>query len=116
MLHNRKKLAKIVEELSTFFFSIESKNIKSSINIADSVGTITFEADYAPKYAYKFETMSRLLNAPKDETMEDEYWQLTGSGEPEETSQLLLIGVMIDNIDIDIESSSVRIIIKKKLS
>ena len=115
MLHNRKKLAKIVEELSIFFFSVEATEISSKIAVENGVAVIDFESNYDPKYRDKFETMERLLSAPRNEAMEDQYWQLAGSGDPGESSQLLLIGVMVDSADIDINSSRVRIKIKKKI-
>ncbi len=115
MLHNRKKLAKIVEELSIFFFSVEATEISSNIAIEDGVGIVNFEANYDPRHKEKFETMERLLSAPKNEAMEAQYWQLAGSGDPGETSQLLLIGAMVDSADIDINTSKVKIRIKKKI-
>ncbi|MEF9983242.1 MAG: hypothetical protein RR806_04770 [Oscillospiraceae bacterium] len=115
MLHYTRKLAKIIEELTMFFFSIEATDISSKIEIENNVATITFSADYNSKYANKFETMTRLLSTPKDEMLEEEYWQLAGSGEDGDTSQLLLIGVMVDSTDIDIDCEKVRIIIKKKI-
>ena len=115
MQHNSKKIAKIVEELSMYFFSVDATEIRSSIKIEGNIATITFEANYDPKYKYKFETMERLLSTPRDEMMEDEYWQLAGSGDPGEPSQLLLVGVMVDSSTIDIDASTVKIKIRKNI-
>ena len=57
----------------------------------------------------------KYFNEPKNEGLEDFYWELAGSGDPGESSQLLLIGMMIDNADVQIEKSQVRIKLSKEL-
>ena len=115
MVHNSKKLAKIVEELTIFFFGMSATEISSKIEVKDGVGTVYFESDYNSVYEDKFETVERLLSAPRNQAMEDEYWQLAGSGDPGETSQLLLIGFMTDSADIKYDGKKVKIKITKKL-
>lgn len=116
MIYETRKPAKIVEELSMFFFSIEAKKINSSIQIEDNLATITFEADYNPIYSHKFEKMIDYLKGPKDEAIEDEYWQLAGLTDDENTSELLLVGAMADSCDVKIDDKSVKIKIEKKLN
>ena len=41
--------------------------------------------------------------------MEDIYWELAGSGDPGETSQLLLLGMMIKKAEIEIDEKEVRL-------
>ena len=41
--------------------------------------------------------------------MGDIYWELAGSGDPGETSQLLLIGMMIDRAEISIQENRVAL-------
>ena len=53
MLHEEKKVAKIVEELTMFFFTIESTNMNSSILKLNNEAVITFHANYNPKYEYR---------------------------------------------------------------
>lgn len=47
--------------------------------------------------------------------MEDVYWELAGSGEPGETSQLLLVGMMIDQAKIRLEEGEVYLELFKEL-
>ena len=47
------------------------------------------------------------MNCPKNDGMEDVYWELAGSGEPGETSQMLLVGMMIDKAQIKMEDGEV---------
>lgn len=115
MVHNSKKLAKIVEELTMYFFGISATEISSKIEVNNGVGTVFFEANYNPIYKDKFEMVERLLSTPRNHAMEDEYWQLAGSGDPGETSQLLLIGFMTDNAEISLDGEKVKIKLTKKL-
>ena len=59
--------------------------------------------------------MEKYLNEPKNEGIEDIYWELAGSGDPGETSQLLLIGMMIDRATIIHGENRVRVILTKEL-
>ena len=47
--------------------------------------------------------------------MEDIYWELAGSGDPGETSQLLLVGMMIDRAEIEVRDRFVRLKLYKEL-
>ena len=55
------------------------------------------------------------LNGQKNEGMEDIYWELAGSGDPGETSQLLLLGMMIKKAEIEIDEKEVRLKLYKPL-
>lgn len=115
MLHDRKKLAKITEELTMFFFSIGAKKISSVTELSGQMATITFTSDYPHTSKHKLESMHRLLNSEKADGMEEVYWELVGAGEPGEASQLLLVGLMVDSADVDILDNCVKIKLYKKL-
>ena len=84
MVHEKKKVVKIVEELTLYFFALGADRIQ-------------------------------YLNCPKNDGMEDVYWELAGSGEPGETSQLLLVGMMIDQAKIRLEEGEVYLELFKEL-
>ena len=109
MVHEEKKIGKIVEELTMFFFSVGANDIYSHIERNGQQVVISFESDYAPEYAGNLQSLSKYLNEPRNEGMEDIYWELAGSGDPGETSQLLLIGMMIDKAEIDITDTKVEV-------
>lgn len=115
MMHNEKKLANIVEELTMFFFSIGATDVRSSVQIQDCRGKIEFDADYKTEFEEKLSSLEEYLNEPKNEGLEDFYWELAGSGDPGETSQLLLVGMMIDKAEISIEENRVKINLYKEL-
>ncbi len=115
MMHNEKKLANIIEELTIFFFSIGATEIKSGVRIQEGIGCIEMEADYLPEYEKKIASLEKYLNEPKNEGLEDFYWELAGAGDPGETSQLLLVGMMIDRAEIKVAENRVNLKLFKQL-
>lgn len=114
MLHEEKKVAKIVEELSMFFFSIGSDTMSSSIKKKDNEVEIIFKSNYCLEFEHSIQHLEESLNEPKNEGMEDIYWQLAGSGDPGEASQLLLIGMMIDHFEMMKENGQIELRLYKK--
>ena len=115
MVHEEKKLGKIVEELTMYFFSVGGNHISSKIEKNGRQVEITFESDYAPEYKNNLHYLTKYLNEPRNEGMEDIYWELAGCSEPGEGSQLLLIGVMIDKAEVQIEEDIVKIKLYKEM-
>lgn len=116
MVHEEKKLGKIVEELTMFFFSIGGNQISSKIEREGRRVVISFKSDYAPEFRGNLEYLLKYLNEPRNEGMEDIYWELAGSGDPGESSQLLLIGVMIDKAEVQIEEEYVNLKLYKEMT
>lgn len=115
MTHEEKKVGKIVEELTMYFFGIGGEHIISSIDRQENGVEITFESDYAPEYSGELERLSEFLNEPKNDGVEDIYWELAGSGDPGESSQLLLLGMMLDKAEVNIAPDKVSLKLYKEL-
>lgn len=115
MTHEEKKVAKIIEELTMYFFAIGADKITSGIEKGEHRAVITFTANYHPDYAERLDKLEEYLNEPKNDGIEDIYWELAGSGDPGETSQLLLVGMMIDKAEIEWEENLVRLRLYKEL-
>lgn len=115
MLHEEKKTTRIIEELTIFFFSIGATDIQSRIQSDGKNGIITFRSNYDPSYEHKLNCVEKRLKGQKSEYLEDIYWELAGSGDPGETSQLLLIGMMVDKAEVTREDGYVTIRLEKAL-
>lgn len=109
MRHNGKKVVKIVEELTMYFISVEADNIESSLKREENQYVIRFHSTYNPEFRNNLDSLEKYLNQPRNEAMEDIYWELAGSGDPGEASQLLLVGMMIDRADVIIHEEENRI-------
>lgn len=113
MVHQEKKYAKIIEELTMYFFTLGADKMSSGIELKMEGAVITFRANYEPENAHGVDTLEKYLNEPKNAAIEDVYWELAGSGDPGETSQLLLIGMMIDEYKMIRHENEVEIIMFK---
>lgn len=115
MTHEEKKVGKIVEELTMYFFGIGGNHITSSIHRQEGEVVIHFESNYAPEYSGELERLPEFLNEPKNDGVEDIYWELAGCGDPGESSQLLLLGMMLDKAEVNITPDKVSLKLYKEL-
>lgn len=115
MIHEEKKVGKIIEELTMYFFAVGADKINSGIEKDGNHVKITFRANYHADFEYKMDQLEEYLREPKNEGIEDIYWELAGSGDPGETSQLLLIGMMIDKAQIKRSEGEVELTLYKEL-
>lgn len=114
MIHEEKKVAKIIEELTMFFFTVGADEIETRIKRDDHSDFIWMSANYDPEYRDELDYLNEFLNEEKNAGLEDIYWELAGSGDPGEASQLLLIGMMIDKAEIEISDSKVEVKLYKQ--
>lgn len=115
MIHEEKKVAKIVEELTMFFFAIGADDIQSGIQLQKQQATISFRANFHPDYRHKLNKLEQYLKEQKNDGVEDIYWELAGSGDPGETSQLLLVGMMVDHAQIQWQENDYVLLKLKKV-
>ena len=114
MFDEQRKAAKIVAELTMFFLSVGADDIRSSIKKEGKQGVISFRANYSPKEADKLEDL-KALEEQRNNGIEDIYWELAGSGNFGETSQLHLVGMMVDKAEISIEGGFVDLKLYKEV-
>lgn len=115
MIHERRKVTKIVEELTIFFFSVGSTKMNSEIEYDGHSATITFTANFEPENRKKVKELDTYFNEPKNAGMEDIYWELAGSGDPGEPGELLLLGMMIDSAQVNVGETTAELKLYKEL-
>lgn len=115
MVHEEKKVGKIVEELTMFFFSVGADKMSSSIEREDNTVKITFRSNYLPEHQHAIHSLEKYLDEPRNEGIEDIYWELAGSGDPGEPAQLLLIGMMVDRHEIKKSDNEIEVVMYKEL-
>jgi len=79
-----------------FFFSIGGNRISSNIEKSEAGEKITFRSNYDIEHEKSIRYLEECLNEEKNEGMEDINWELGGSGDPGESRQLILVGMMVD--------------------
>lgn len=115
MLQEQRKVAKIIAELTMFFLLLGADEISSSVKKRGNEGTITFCSNYRRGCEEKIQNMYKCLNQQRNDGIEDIYWELAGSGASGDTSQLMLVGMMIDKAEMELEDGFVKLTMHKKL-
>jgi len=115
MTHGGKKITKIIEELTIYFFALGAKKIQSDIELNGHQAVIRFRTDYNPECRGYLDRLEEYLNEPKNEGIEDFYWELAGSGDPGESSQLLLVGMMVEKAEVEIGEREVYLTLYREL-
>ena len=116
MEHIEKKTAKIVEELTSYFFSIGATVIESKIEVMDARMKIGFRANYLPEYEEDIAYLQNCLdNKQKNDGIEDEFWELIGSGTSGRSSELLLLGMLVDGFEIRKSNNKVELVLYKEI-
>lgn len=116
MIHEEKKATKIIEELTMFFLSVGATEIHSGLKREEKKAVLTFDSNYHSDYEENLDSLEKYLNEPRNEELEDIYWELAGSGDPGESSQLLLIGLMTDEVKIERKDGRVYLTLTKEFS
>ncbi len=115
MIHERRKVAKIIEELTIFFFSVGATRMNSGIDYDGKEAYIMFRSNFEPEYKDKVSELNKYLNEPKNAGMEDIYWELAGSGDPGEPGELLLLGMMLDRAEVIVGECDAELKLYKEL-
>ena len=76
--------------------------MESKIEIQDGHMKMIFHADYLPEYEEDISYLEKCLgNEQRNDGMEDVFWELVGSGGSSNSSELLLLGMLIDAYEIE---------------
>lgn len=114
MHHERQKVVKIISELNAYFLALGADYVSSTVKREGSRATIHFRANYDPDYEDRLEELEKCLNEQRNDSVEDIYWELAGTGESSDSSQLLLVGMMIDKAQIRREEGFVDMTLYKE--
>ena len=115
MTHGEKKIGKIIEELTMYFFAVGANKINSGIEINGNQAVIHITANYLRENADRVEKLREYLNEPKNNGLENFFWELAGCGDPGESSQLILLGMMIDSFEMEMDEEKVSLVLYKEL-
>ena len=101
MKNNKKKITRIVDEISTFMFTMGSTHINSDILETDHQFIITIKSNFSQEKKADLDRLIKFLNFEKSEEMEAYYWGLTGQSQSD--IELTMVGMMIDSFYIDVK-------------
>lgn len=114
MLEEQRKLVRIIAELTMFFLGIGAEHISSGIERVGEKSKIVFHADYPPGCEDKLKELDK-LSQQRNDGIEDIYWELAGAGNHGQTSQLMLVGMMVDKAEVAVAEGAVDLALYKGL-
>ncbi|OOB79495.1 MAG: hypothetical protein ATN34_03250 [Epulopiscium sp. Nele67-Bin002] len=102
-----KKVAKMVDEITTFFLEFQAQEVKVNIFTYKDRIVITASAKKLKKSEKAVRRLKQYLSYPRAHEMEEYYWALTGESECEEG--LAIVGTMVDEASIDYDDEHIDI-------
>lgn len=113
MKHEAKKIAKIVDEILTYF--LFNYNARSEIRVDPVPGEyrITVTCTGVDMSDEEFAALSKRMAVERQPELEDYYWQLTG--ETDDSNEMSLVGMMCDSIDIARDGSTITLTMVRKV-
>lgn len=114
MISTHKRLTRIIDELISYFFTLNATNITVQINEQETRFEVTLSCNYSLEKDNKVKELYDSLKTSRQIEMEEYYWEL--AGECCDEFELSLIGMMIDEVFIDTHDDHLQLIIYKNKS
>lgn len=111
MKHKREKLIKIMNELVNFCLRINMKDLKIQFSCHEDKGEIIVEGYCDNPPMERLEDLEYILNSPRQEELEEYYWNLVGDGHGHQ--ELEMVGTLVDSGSISYEDGILKISITR---
>lgn len=107
MRHEIKKVAKMMDELTTFCLEHGAEDLNIRIQNQSDHEVIIVDASPITNMQETVDRMRELLSYPREFEVEEYYWEL--AGETDGVDELGLVGNMIDEATIDYDDKTIHI-------
>jgi len=107
MRTNFEKSLKIAGELLSYCHKRGADDLHLDINLGAKSSVIEIKARQAELSEHDLSQLTKLLNAPRQREVEQDFWELMG--ESEDSCELTLIGMLIDEALVTFESGMLDI-------
>lgn len=107
MKHDKKRIAKIVDELITYFFSMGATDIDINLKEEKECYKISLKCNYSCKDQGKIDKLIKYLKCAKQEEMEEYFWELTGDCDVD--TELTLVGMMTDEAKVSCSDNKIEV-------
>ncbi len=99
MKHYNKRVARIADELISFFLSVGGSNIDLKIEVTADYYKFYFKTNYLAKNEKEIAKFCKLMNCPKQSGIEEYYGGL--AGESDIDSEIYLVGMMVEQVEVN---------------
>ncbi len=113
MKHEIKKITKIVDEILTYFmYAHDARNAQVQVHEHADGFDVSFLISDITISAEDLEALEGNLGINRNPELEDYYWQL--AGEMEDSSELSLVAMMTDLIELTYESGDMKLVLRRR--
>lgn len=107
--YHRQKMSRIIDELGIALFYAGAHEVGFQVKKEPDGMRLLVQADYDPAHRAQLETLSRLLQPEiRDPALAETYWELTGIDLEAGTSELSLVGQILDDAHITLTQERIE--------
>ncbi|MDV3427215.1 MAG: hypothetical protein LIR50_08545 [Bacillota bacterium] len=100
MMHTKLKVVKMLDEMLNYVYSLGAKEANVNIKEMEDRFEIILICDCMEGHPdKKIDSMIKTLNVPREEEIEEYYWELAGDCDLD--SELCIVGLMCDEAYVD---------------
>lgn len=111
MKFNVEKKLKIINEIMSFCYHLNSANINVNVKTIENTSIILIKAKIENLSDETLMNLTQTLNIPRQHEVEQYYWHLGGNNEFD--SELSLVGMMVDSATISYDNNILVIELKR---
>lgn len=111
MRYKREKLIKIMNELVNFCLQINMRDLNINFSCHEDLGEISVEGYCIDPPLERLKDLEYILNSPRQEELEQYYWNLVGAGHGNQ--ELEMVGTLVDSGSIDYKDNILKISISR---
>lgn len=112
MRHKREKLMRIMNELVIFCENLDMCNLTINFKLEKNQGQVMISGHCEDPPLKRLENLETILNAPRQEELEEYYWALVG--EDHGHQELEMVGYLVDSGSITYVDDILTICIVRK--
>jgi hypothetical protein len=113
MRYEVKKIAKIVDEVITFFLFNYAEEASVELKCREDVSFIKFKFSPVELDEKEFKKLEKKFSAERQPELENYYWQL--AGETEDENEISLVAMMCDTCKMSLSGKTLEIELTRKL-
>lgn len=105
-----RKITKVADELIFYLLRAGSENVKLDLRKEPDRFVITIDGDYASEQHAAIKSLEHmLLEANRDRSIEEQYWELMGMNGNRYDPELQLVGMLMDSAKVTLGDHTVHI-------
>ena len=104
----RQKMSRVIDEIGAALFSCGATEVSLRLKKEPEGLRLLVQSDYTAEHRLKLERLSKLLQPEiRDPALAETFWELAGADLAHDTSELALVGQILDGAHVAIEDAGV---------